>query len=378
LGQFRRCRPWTAIDDQSHLWWAHRKFNAERALCYSFRVQGVSTPCRRRDEPCRKVHALLLKRNGHSIVLTFRCESVQSNRAGPGVILQSIKRLFLIIVIVGTIVSTSCSWGPRARSRELVPIAESTASARDSEELQDFLRITWVPADIQVTRTGGPNALRVFFTATSFFQPAMPVNRMASYLGLADQPSNDLIALRCVPSDRHSTDPTLATWPNVLSAIQRDLAKENLLCPSSNRNAENEAYCIARSYTDEPNNVVAKDLANVLEVANTLVGGSLPEVSDWLRRTYGIYPAFSGLGLTVKDSYNRPQSTAESLRSSIVPEYLMLNVPLADAGCRCLRVPPFSGRSLASLNMNEIWRRGGNGFCKRSGSLGGTRRPSPR
>ena len=280
--------------------------------------------------------------------------------------LHSFKRPFLIIVMVGTICSTSCSWGPRDRSRGLVPIAESTASARDSEELKDFLRITWVPPDIQITRTGGPNAVRVFFTATSFFQPAMPVNRLASYLGLEDQPSNDLVALRCIPSNRYSTDATLATWPNALSAIQRDLAKKNLLCPSPDRNAENEAYCIAKSYTEEPTNLVAKDLANVLKVANKLVDPAFPEVSDWLRRTYGIYPAFSGLGLAVKGSYNRSESAAESLQSSVVPEYLMLNVPLADAGCRCLRIPPANGRALASLSMNEIWRRGGNGFCKPS------------
>ena len=280
--------------------------------------------------------------------------------------LHSFKRPFLIIVMVGTICGNSCSRGPRARSRGLVPIAESTASARDSEELKDFLRITWVPPDIQITHTGGPDAVRVFFTATSFYQPAMPVNRLASYLGLEDQPSNDLVAIRCIPSSRHGTDATLATWHNVLSAIQRDLAKKNLLCPSADRSAENEAYCIAKSYTEEPTNLVAKDLVNVLEVANKLVDPALPEVSDWLRRTYGIYPAFSGLGLAVKGSYNRSESAAESLQNSVVPEYLMLNVPLADAGCRCLRAPPSNGRAFASLSMNEIWRRGGNGFCKPS------------
>jgi hypothetical protein len=46
-----------------------------------------------------------------------------------------------------------------------------------------------------------------------------------------------------------------------------------------------------------------------------------------------------------------------------VPEYLLRNVTLAEAGCRCIAVPPYPGRETALLDPDQVSREGGDGYC---------------
>ncbi|HEY6352775.1 MAG TPA: hypothetical protein VI636_25550 [Candidatus Angelobacter sp.] len=87
----------------------------------------------------------------------------------------------------------------------------------------------------------------------------------------------------------------------------------------------------------------------------------------WLQSNYGIYPAFSGLGYSVKDSYSlasQPMTSQQILVKSVSSEYILKNVSLADAGCRCISVSPYPGRSNAPFDPGFILQAGGDGACK--------------
>jgi hypothetical protein len=108
-------------------------------------------------------------------------------------------------------------------------------------------------------------------------------------------------------------------------------------------------------------------------IVTTLFDPGYPERANWLKTYYGIYPAFSGLGFSVKDSYylspSNPTTSAQALQASIVPEYLLANVSLSDAGCRCIRVAPYAGRAQANIDPDFVWQNGGVGFCAPVSSL---------
>ena len=82
---------------------------------------------------------------------------------------------------------------------------------------------------------------------------------------------------------------------------------------------------------------------------------------------YGIFPAFSGMGYSVKDSYRLdkvPMNSQQILVKSLSSEYLLRNVTLAEAGCRCISVAPYPGCAEDSVDPALITRAGGEGVCK--------------
>lgn len=261
----------------------------------------------------------------------------------------------------------AASCGETSASAQSVSVAEITDASRDTTQTNDFLRYSYVSSGTSVTTLGRPGALRAFFTVTAFFHSPPPLQEAVTYPGLADQPAQDLVVLRCIPPDKSKVDAILATWPNVLAAVQRDLADQHPSCPYSGNTGANEVYCIAQSYSDTPNSNVTAALANTYDTANTLFDAAHPERASWLKTNYGIYPAFSGLGFSVKDSYflslDNPMTSAQMLQKSVAPEYLLQNVSLSDAGCRCIRLAPYTGRSEATIDPDFVWKNGGQGSC---------------
>jgi len=246
-------------------------------------------------------------------------------------------------------------------------LAMAVDRAHDPATQMDFFRVAFVPKGTTIDHLARPGALRGFVGASSYFLPAMPLSRMVTYPGLTDVPSNYLAAVRCKPSDTSLIQPILATWPNVLQAITTDLAGAGLSCPPKPGDAGNEVYCIAQRYHDTAGDDVTVVLTKTLEAAAELYPRDDSARSLWLEKEYGIYPAFSGLGLSVKDSYTLspkdPLPAATILRNSITPEYLLRNVTLAEAGCRCIMVPPYPERSGAPIDPDFVWQKGGNGAC---------------
>ena len=107
---------------------------------------------------------------------------------------------------------------------------------------------------------------------------------------------------------------------------------------------------------------MARALANALEFGAELLED--PGTANVVRMRYGVYPGFSGLGLTVRGSASSPALTAaETLRDAVSAEYLVRNATLADAGCECIRVAPYDGRAMDPLDPRFIRDAGGAGTC---------------
>jgi hypothetical protein len=173
--------------------------------------------------------------------------------------------------------------------------------------------------------------------------------------------------MRCVPPA--AVEPTLATWPNVLALIVADLGAQ-YACPAPPGTAENEVLCLARDFTDEASPVLSVAVTRAIAAGAAIFGS--PARADVLRRRYGIFPAFTGLGFAVKGSgTGAPMLAADVLRQSVVPEYLLKNVTLAAAGCRCISVAPYPGREDAPLDPDQVTRDGGDGVCVDVARLGG-------
>lgn len=235
--------------------------------------------------------------------------------------------------------------------------------SHDALATADFLRLVFVPANVQVTTLGGPRAVRVFVGASAYFSPPLPLDEVAAYFGVPDTAALDLVAMRCAPPDNGAVDARFASWPHVFDVIRADLGGQYSCPPPSGAPPENSVYCVAAGYSDPALHVVPRGLANAL-----LAGAGLLEdaaTAEVMRVRYGIYPSFSGLGLTVAGSGDgRAFTAADSLAAAVSPEYLLRNATLAEAGCRCIRVAPYDGRADDPLDPRFIDQRGGAGTCR--------------
>lgn len=235
--------------------------------------------------------------------------------------------------------------------------------SHDPARTGDYLRLFFVPSSVPVTTLGAPGAVRVFLAATDYFTPPLALDEVADFVGVPDAGDRDLVALRCAPADPTALDARLATWPTLFDVIRADLGGQYACPPPAGAPPENAVYCIATAYPDEPRRVVARALATALELGAGLLED--PATAEVVRRRYGVYPGYSGLGLAVRGSASSPPLTAdEALVAAVATEYLARNVSLADGGCRCLRVPPYEGRAMDPLDPRFIDQAGGSGTCR--------------
>jgi len=240
-----------------------------------------------------------------------------------------------------------------------------TAKLRESVP-GDYLRVSFLPAGVKVTSLSHPGALRAFATATSLFLPPLMLKEFPNYSGLINDDQEVLVAMRCRPQNPETVDALLATWPNVFLAIQRDVPLDPSACKAEPANAATQAACFARAFTDPPQAAVPTSLANVFSYAGKLYEPDHAVLAEWLQYNYGIFPAFSGMGYSVKDSYSltsQPLTSEQILVKSVSSEYILKNVSLSDAGCRCISVANYPGRSSGLLDPDFIEKAGGDGVC---------------
>jgi len=251
--------------------------------------------------------------------------------------------------------------GPmRSTAQAEASAAIITDRSRTVQPNDDVFRAIFLSPGAKPTVLGGPSARWVFFGATAFFRPPLSLAETVQFPGLVEEPTKDLVVLRCAPPAQ-AAEPTLATWPNVFARIVADL-EAKYTCPAPAGEAENEVYCLARGFTDEPSTIASAPVQRALGVGVAMLDD--PARAEVLRRGYGIYPAFSGLGFSVKGSGDgAAMSGADVLRRSVTPEYLLRNVTLAAAGCTCISVPPYPGRETAPLDLDQVAREGGRGYC---------------
>jgi hypothetical protein len=235
--------------------------------------------------------------------------------------------------------------------------------ALDVQRTADFLRMIFLPASVEPTTLGAPSAVRVFVASSAYFIPALALAEVADFLGVPDATELDLIGLRCQPDQPSALDARLAIWPQVFAIIQSDLGGGFSCPPPPGAPPENAVYCLAAAYTDSADTVVTRPLAAALEFGAELLEN--PDSAAVARRRYGIFPAFTGLGLTVRGSAAGPRLTAaEVLHATVSPEYLVRNATLTDGGCRCIRVAPYAGRSMDPFDPDFIRRQGALGACR--------------
>ena len=199
---------------------------------------------------------------------------------------------------------------------------------------------------------------------------------MFDYVGNDINAAYDLVAMRCRPPDPTKTQARLATWPNVFKALVDDLGYSSTACPAAaGDTVDKKVYCAAFSFSDQSNTQVPLTLAAVMNAGVALwqlTGGAFPPTgsttgANVLYDLYGVGYGFSGLGYSVKNSYlsghNVPLTSAQALAQSVVPEYLVMNVSLADAGCRCVRVKPYSHRDEGFIDWDRVFEVGSEDSC---------------
>jgi len=231
----------------------------------------------------------------------------------------------------------------------------------------DYMRVSFLKPGTPVTSVAKPGALRGFVTATVLYSPPLKVEDYPEYSGLENDDNKELAAMRCKPPDPEKVDGVLATWPNVFAAVQRDVALANHECDSTPADTGKQVACFAKGFNDPAEPVVPTSLAHTFSYAGMLYDDKHVALAQWLQDKYGIYPAFAGTGYSVKDSYSidkQPMTSQAILVKSVSSEYLLRNVSLADAGCRCISVAPYSGRASDRLDPEFIEQAGGDGACK--------------
>jgi hypothetical protein len=275
-------------------------------------------------------------------------------------------RLFLSLSLTTSVLLVSGCATHRVQVAAAFPPAVTVGGTIRESLPNDYLRVSFLPAGVPVTSLSRPGALRAFATATPLFTPSLKLADLPAYSGLVNNDANVLVVMRCRPEHPETVDALLATWPNVFQAIQRDVPHVSGSCASSPASPAAEAACYARAFNDPPATSVPTSLANTFSYAGVLFDARHTAVAKWLKENYGIFPAFSGIGYSVKNSYyldSQPMTSQQILVESISSEYILRNVSLAAAGCRCISVPPYAGRSSDRLDPDFIARVGGDGVC---------------
>jgi hypothetical protein len=280
---------------------------------------------------------------------------------------------FVLLLVSTTLV---CACGCARHMVRTAGLAQAPVAASDivRESLpNDYLRVSFLLPGVKVTSLSRPGALRAFATATPLYQPPLRLKDLPYYSGLVNNDSQVLVAMRCRPAQPQKVDAVLATWPNVFLAIQRDVPVDQSACAEPSASPATQMACYAHAFSDSPATAVPLALARTFDYAGKLYDGQHAALAKWLQDYYGLYPAFAGSGYSIKDSYSlnsEPMTSQQILVKSVSPEYILKNVSLADAGCRCISVAPYEGRANDMLDPDFIARAGGDGVCAPVEKLG--------
>lgn len=290
-----------------------------------------------------------------------------------------------LLVSVG-LTSASCDSGSATAEAASSPAAMITDQTRTSDPstgfvlINDFERIFYPKDTEAVVRIGRDNGVqrRAFVSATVMYQPPLTVEQIVHYVGGDPNPGRDMVAMRCRPPDPSKVEAVLATWPNVFKALVDDLGTTHTPadCPALPTDAvDRQVYCAAATFSDQPETKVPLALANAITMGALvfeLTGAAFQPTgsttgADVLYDLYGVGYGFSGLGFAVKNSILGGHSVAltagQALEQSVVPEYLLGNVTLADGNCRCVRVKPYTNRDQSPLNWDAVTVVGNQNLC---------------
>jgi hypothetical protein len=230
----------------------------------------------------------------------------------------------------------------------------------------DFLRIIF--ANITPpTQLGGPNAYRVFFGATAYYEPPVTITQFANFSGIPVNSTVPLFAMRCIPPNGSSADPALATWPNLITRMLGDCEAN----PPVANSVDEAIQTVAESFADSSSQILTEPLASVLSFSEqffqdyTPLGFTAAQMQAQMSRRFGAFTSFIGLGYAAEGTANSPSwDSAQVMQSLASPDFLLKNVTLDNAGCRCIEaLPTVVNRDQLKLNPDFIWKAGGKGRC---------------
>jgi hypothetical protein len=115
-----------------------------------------------------------------------------------------------LLALAAAIVLNGCA-GHRAVTPALAPVVVSDNVRAAAPN--DYLRVSFLPANVKPTTLSRPGAIRAFATATPLYQPPLKVRDLPYYSGLVNNDSLVLVAMRCRPPQPEKVDAVLATWP---------------------------------------------------------------------------------------------------------------------------------------------------------------------
>jgi len=238
------------------------------------------------------------------------------------------------------------------------------AEATRQPGYDDFLRLVF--ANIAPpTQLGGPNAYRVFFGATAYYEPPVTITQFANFSGIPVDPTVPLFAMRCIPPTGSIADPALATWPNLITRILEDYAAN----PPATGSVDEAIEEIAETFADPSSQVLTQPLAYALSIGEEFFENyesfTAAQMQGQMSRRFGTFITYIGLGYAAEGTASSPTwDSAQTMNSLATPDFILKNVSLAEAGCRCIEVPStVPNRDNLKLDPNFISSHGGNGSC---------------
>ena len=235
----------------------------------------------------------------------------------------------------------------------------------------DFLRLIFANIPLPGPPTvGGRDAYRVFFGATAYYEPPVTISQIANFSGIPVHSDRTLIAMRCIPPKilpSRLADPALATWPNLITRIREDYETH----PPTPGTADEAIDEIAESFDDPSSVILTQPLAYALSIGEKFfepyppLGITEMQMQDQMGTRFGTFTSFIGLGYAAEGTASSPSfDAAQTMDSLAIPDFILKNVTLEQAGCHCIEVPPtVPNRDNLKLDPDFILKKGGNGSC---------------
>jgi len=258
--------------------------------------------------------------------------------------------LILEVVSVGVLVFKGYITIPGAEasvsSNTEVSFPDHIKNLKDEKNISDFFRMFFLSRGTSFSGSlGRPDADRVFVAPAKVFTKPMALGTAAKYLGNDYREIEDVYLLKCNPHDTRILDARLATWPNVFDLIAEKVQMSEADCKTNSpKSSEEQASCIAGKYSATRAGTDAHDsLAYMFKGATELYDKKL---GGLLKKEYGITKnSFIGTGHIVSGTgAGRRLDINDLLIDANVPEYLVKNVSISTASCKCIVVTPYNKR----------------------------------
>src|SRR5271154_1778046 len=190
----------------------------------------------------------------------------QHANSGAKLSVTALEVAVVALSLVGWVSGTAEAFSSRRARPSKFPAPALVAEETRQPGYDDFLRLIFanIPPPGPPT-VGAPNAYRVFFGATAYYEPPITISQIANFSGIPVHSDRTLIAMRCIPPrilPSRIADPALATWPNLISRLREDYETH----PPTPGTADEAIEEIAESFDDPSSEILTQPLAYALSI----------------------------------------------------------------------------------------------------------------